>query len=246
MEKSAPMVIAVASEIEMRQTLKKMKRLQREARSGFALVYGVLAGRECLLVKTGVGQKRASAAAKIIAAQSPALVLIIGAAGAADPRLSIGDIVVADRVLCASGEVFPCDASKTGAARTALTAAGLRVFSGPCLTVDRFVHRTAEKRALHERFGATAIDMESASIARKLCAAGISFVNIRVVSDAASADTADLAALYLLKKQGGSVGVARHYIQRPAELIRTVSLVRGLRRASRRIAESIMFLTTVL
>jgi len=56
------------------------------------------------------------------------------------------------------------------------------------VTRDRVVVTAAEKRATREKTGAAAVDMESASIARKAAEWGVPFQCIRAVSDTADED----------------------------------------------------------
>jgi len=56
------------------------------------------------------------------------------------------------------------------------------------LTLDRVAVTAAEKRALRERTGAGAVDMESAAIARKAAEWGVNFRVVRAVSDTAADD----------------------------------------------------------
>jgi hypothetical protein len=55
-------------------------------------------------------------------------------------------------------------------------------------SIDRVAITAAEKRELRERTGASAVDMESAAIARKGSAWGVPFFAIRAVSDTAHED----------------------------------------------------------
>jgi adenosylhomocysteine nucleosidase len=56
------------------------------------------------------------------------------------------------------------------------------------LSMDRVVVTVEEKRALREKTGAAAVEMEAAAVAKKAAEWGVPFRSIRVVSDAALED----------------------------------------------------------
>jgi adenosylhomocysteine nucleosidase len=94
-------------------------------------------------------------------------IISTGFCGALDPALQVGNIVVwGDAALAADapfvrGEIFSAD-------RVAVTA--------------------SEKRALRNRTGAVAVEMEAAAVKNKATAWGVPFMCIRVVSDTAADD----------------------------------------------------------
>jgi adenosylhomocysteine nucleosidase len=89
-----------------------------------------------------------------------------GFCGALDPSLGIGDIVVSGDGVAASRSFV----------------------RGEILSADRVAVTAEEKRALHERTGAVAIEMESAALAAKARELGVPFRCIKVVSDTAAED----------------------------------------------------------
>lgn len=89
-------------------------------------------------------------------------IISTGFCGALDAGLRVGDIVVGRSDTCPGG-------------------AGI-------LSMDRVVVTAEEKRALREKTGAAAVEMESAAVARKAAEWGVPFRCIRAVSDAAAED----------------------------------------------------------
>jgi adenosylhomocysteine nucleosidase len=139
-----------------------------------------------LVAATGEGPRQAArAAAALCSRYRPSLLIGAGVAGALTPDLSVGDLVVAYRVIDADGETpWP------NAVLVVSAAAKPGARQGTLLSVDRPVVAAAEKAAWAARVGPSpvAVDMESAAWARAAATHDIPFLIIRIVSDAAGED----------------------------------------------------------
>jgi adenosylhomocysteine nucleosidase len=105
-----------------------------------------------------------------------------GVAGGLDPSLGPGVLVVAERVLDGDGRDFACDERWV---ERLMLADGAHD-SGPILGSDRPVMTVEDKRRLHRRTAALAVDMESHAVAEVADRAGVPFVSIRAVGDPAT------------------------------------------------------------
>lgn len=137
---------------------------------------GTHKGERWVMIANGPGRELASAAVSDAVVREVRLENIVGIistgyCGALDPRLQVGDIVVADIV---SDETHL--SSDRAFARGAVT------------TQDRVAVRATEKRALHEQTGAIAVDMEADAVQKRAHELGVRYGCIRVVSDAAEED----------------------------------------------------------
>ncbi|HEY3712869.1 MAG TPA: 4-hydroxy-3-methylbut-2-enyl diphosphate reductase [Amycolatopsis sp.] len=133
------------------------------------------ARRELPTVHTGLGPRRAAAAAARLPA-GPRIVAGIG--GGLVPEVRPGDLVVADEVRGPDGAVpVPSAPLLAGALRQL----GLTVHIGPVLGSDHVV--TERERAELAGTGALAVDMES----HRLAAAGEPFAVVRSIVDTAGA-----------------------------------------------------------
>lgn len=94
-------------------------------------------------------------------------IISTGFCGALDPALQVGNIVVWGDAPVASDAPF---------------------VRGEMLSADRVAVTAAEKRALRNRTGAIAVDMEAAAVQSKAAEWGVLFMCIRVVSDTAADD----------------------------------------------------------
>jgi adenosylhomocysteine nucleosidase len=123
---------------------------------------------EFVLVCGGIGAEAARRAAEaVIALYDPTIAYSAGFAGALDPSLKVGEILRPGRVV------------NVGDGSTAILdgADGVLVTFGS-------VASPAQKAKLRESFGAHAVDMEAAAVARAAEARGIAFGAIKVISDA--------------------------------------------------------------
>lgn len=237
-------VVAIASEIELRRVRRMIGAGRVEVSGGREFFFGNMHGRDVCLVKIGVGRKNAAAAARTICVDlRPGMVIVTGAAGALDPEFERGAIVVVGSVVRENTrEEIVSPEAQSRRALDVLCEAGMRTRSGRCCQAGTFVHRASDKHALHLKNRAHVVDMESAALGYEFQRAGMPFVNIRVVSDAALHDTADMATLVRLRYRSGRLAAALWLCAHPRELIRAVSFYRGMRRAAFRIAEAVSIL----
>lgn len=124
------------------------------------------------ILLTGIGQKNATrAVAAFLSSKSPALVLTCGFAGGLNPQLGSGDVVFSTE-------------DETHAAK--LTSAGAR--QGIICCANKIAVTVADKRALRDRTGADAVEMESGAIESLCRERGIPCATVRVISDTANED----------------------------------------------------------
>ncbi len=227
------LAITIASNLEISSLKKKIIRKNQEIMAGSLFIMGVLNSKKILLVNTGVGAKKAgSAARQIIKHFSPSCVLSVGAAGAVDPSLNTGDIVVVEKTIHKQSlQFFQSDNALSQKFFDLISRSGLSVTSGDCLTVNCFIHSEKEKKKIFITSGARVIDMESAATARVICSSGIPFLNVRVTSDTARADTVNISSVLKKKRSAGTAGVYLHLLKNPSEILRGVRLRRDMSKA---------------
>jgi adenosylhomocysteine nucleosidase len=174
--------------------------------SGFRVLEGGLRGRRVALILAGAGQANARHAAEIlIDGHRPACVVSAGFGGGLATKLRRNDIVVADRLLDAEGhelavELLPGLLAATGAPG---------VHRGTLLTTDRVVRMPSERKALFDRTGALAVDMETFAVADVCAARHVAFSSIRVVNDTADETLPpDVEHLLVQKTNAARLGAA--------------------------------------
>jgi len=114
-------------------------------------------------------------------------VVSFGLCGGLDPDLRPGDVVLGSGVV-SRDESVPADDALTRALESRLAGAGVRAARRPMAAADAPVTTTAAKRALREKTGAAAVDMESLAAALFARARGAPFAIVRAVSDPAGRD----------------------------------------------------------
>ncbi len=139
-----------------------------------------------LLIETGVGRRAVDTAFDwlLAAVPRPRWLAFAGFAGALDPALRVGDVLLADAVVDAEGHCWP-------ACLPAQSWPGVQ--SGRLFTADRIVGTLEEKRRLAIAHAACMVDMETAAAADRCAQAGIPCCSIRAISD--TADTSLSPAL---------------------------------------------------
>jgi adenosylhomocysteine/aminodeoxyfutalosine nucleosidase len=130
--------------------------------------------------------------------------LFSGVAGAINPELKIGDLIIADK-LCQhdlditafghpsgfvpGGSVYIESSSELNSiAKEVASENNLKVIEGTIATGDQFVHSVERKDFIESTFKADALEMEGASVAVICNALNVPFFILRAISDSADMD----------------------------------------------------------
>ncbi len=203
------MGIIGAMESEVQNLIARMEGVTYHEKAGRRFAQGTLAGKQVVVVQSGIGKVAAAITAQIlIDAFAVDTLLNTGMAGGLDSRLAVKDLVIATAALqhdfdiTAFGHVrgfiygeddqkptlFAADEAlceKAKIAAQAVLPAGSKVIDGVIASGDIFVDDSALKAQLRDGFGAAAAEMEGAAIAQTAVANGIPFVILRTISDLA-------------------------------------------------------------
>jgi len=137
------------------------------------------------LACAGANAERARGRAAHFIAQGAEVVISFGLCGGLDPDLRPGDLLLADDVAHGPGHPTAVSAPLRAHLLTRLRDAGLTVTGGTLLGSDTPVATADEKRALFDKTGARAVDMESHGVAIAAHAAGAQILVVRAVADPA-------------------------------------------------------------
>mgnify|MGYP002640808426 CR=1 FL=1 len=162
-------------------------------------------GAELLVVRSGMGMDNAFSAAMWLSGKNLAALGSFGVSGGLDPGLGVGDLVFADAVFMEGedgvSQVWRRDESEPEAEFHESVAKGVTIRWGPIITVRQAVLNAARKKALFDRTGAMAVDMETAAVAQAANQAGLPFFAVRAVCDTAAVSIPE--ALYQCVDQRG-------------------------------------------
>ncbi|MDF2837958.1 MAG: Adenosylhomocysteine nucleosidase [Paenibacillus sp.] len=172
-------------------------------KAGITYYVGQLHGKPVIYCKSGVGKVNAAVCTQLLIDAGADSVLFTGVAGALDPRLEIGDIVVSDYCVQHDMDVSPLgfqpgeipyhpNSRFQADARLVELAANAseRLFPGRCLTGvvlsgDQFIASREKVEQLHQTLQGACAEMEGASVAQVCEMNGVPFVVIRSMSDKA-------------------------------------------------------------
>ena len=154
-----------------------------------------------------------------------------GVAGACDPRLAPGELVLAEAVLAADGSRRPCDAAWRERFLQKFTAQ-IAIVSAPIFGAHHAIKSPSGKRSLLENYGAATVDMESAGVAASAASAKVPLLALRVVADPADRLIPD-SALAGLSPDGRTnpLPVFRSLVRAPRDALALVKLASDFRRA---------------
>ncbi len=191
---------------------------------------GALAGTEVVLGLTGIGAGRAGEKIQLfLDRENPELLLATGFAGGLTGTLSSGDIILAERVVEASGHVQePRELATDEELLQALGAVSLpsaTVYRGSLLTVQDVVCSAKQKLALGSRYGADGVDMESYVIIREALKREVPCIAARAIFDEAGFDLP--GGLDTIPAPDGSLSATRLaglLIRRPWSIPRLLAL----------------------
>ncbi|MGH8013505.1 MAG: hypothetical protein ACREQ4_13495 [Candidatus Binataceae bacterium] len=214
--------------------------------NGLRGMQGRVGNADFTMITTGIGLKRARAAAQLAFDRVPKIDLAIatGVAGALSPLLGVSHMVIADHLMVRSEDhattefVLEVSPQWVSAIEQALDAAGIAHSTGGILTVSRALVRSADKLTAGESSGALAVDMESAAIALEASQRGIPFACARAILDTVDHDLVGAG----LANEDGRVrpGVAvKALLRDPTMIFSALRLKRNLKNSTEVLARAV-------
>ena len=166
---------------------------------------GVLQGVRLLVAQSGIGKVNAAALSQALILDGITHLIFTGVAGAVDPRLRVGDIVIStdavhhDRDAAALGfalgEVpgepasYPADAAlRDLATEVAHALSDVTVVSGRIASGEQFIADPGKVAWIRESFAAACAEMEGAAVAQVCAKHSVPWVIVRSMSDTAGHD----------------------------------------------------------
>lgn len=175
----------------------------RTTQAGIDYYEGTLHGKPVIFCKSGVGKVNAAVCTQLLLHLGADCVLFTGVAGAVDPKLNIGDIVVSSSCMQHDMDVTPLgyergvipyqERSEFMADKHLIklaAEAGERLFNGhtlvgKVLSGDQFIASRELVHTLYETMQGACAEMEGAAVAQVCDMNGVPYVVIRSMSDKA-------------------------------------------------------------
>ena len=196
-----------AMEIEVSGIIAEMTDRTTDWISGNAYTKGKISGKECVVVKCGIGKVNAAVAAQtLIVKYRPDMIINTGVGGSTSLNTHIGYVVIAENVIQHDmdttaigdkrGTVFlpegnidyiPCDKEVVTRIKQSCENIGeMHYVIGTVATGDQFITGNVRRSALNEDFNAIACEMEGGSIGQVCYLNKVPFGIIRAISDSMS------------------------------------------------------------
>lgn len=202
--------IIVAMQEELDEILNIMNNVTKEETNNIILYKGVIENKNIILVKSGVGKVNAARVTQILIDKLEVDVMInIGAAGALNPNLNIGDIVIANKLIqhdfditafghnkgyiTGVGEYISCDEELVNKLENVVNKEKSKEYKaiiGIIASGDIFCTEVKMKEKIYSKFNADCVEMEGAAIAQICYLANIPFIVIRSISDSPNGNNA--------------------------------------------------------
>ncbi len=186
---------------------------------------------------TGVGKDKALASISSLLADTPrpSLVLSIGFAGSLSDDLSIGDLVLARRILSSDGSP-PLDVNLRlfQQAEAAILENAMPYVRRDTLTTDHLVRTIDERERLAHRFHAQAVCLEDYWVCSAASRAGVPFVSVRAISDTTHKELPPYVEEIMLQREARrGISVIFNSLARPARLPTLMSLAGAAKKAQK-------------
>lgn len=209
--------MVAALEREIQPLVKGWKRQRREHEGR---QFEFFESRRSVLVCGGIGAQAARRAAEaVIALYQPRKIVSVGFAGALNGSPKVGSVLQAARVVDASDGSSIETGEGAGTLVTTATVAG-----------------TDQKARLAKAYGADAVDMEAAAVAKAAQARGVKFSAVKAISDESGFDMAFTEG-FVVDGAFQTGRFAAHVALRPWLWPGVVQLYRNTERASEALCE---------
>jgi adenosylhomocysteine nucleosidase len=165
--------VTFALPIESADFVRLLANRETVSRDGLATIRGSLHGRPLAVLHTGVGAAacRESVAA-FLRTEKTDYLISAGLAGALDPELKLGDLLIAEnyssRALLESPHLELQEAS---------------IYLADVVTAPRIIEAKEDREKLARESGAAAVDMETAVIAKACADHDVPMMSLRAISD---------------------------------------------------------------
>jgi adenosylhomocysteine nucleosidase len=247
-EKVIGLIAAMPEEI--RPLIRSVGPVTREKHAGFNLYRFRASGKDISLIESGIGATRAAQATRaLIDAAAPGVLLNFGFGGAVLPGPSVGDIVVADRLLFFKERLFANQAGLAPALTDELAATlegncqgtGYRIHRGTFVTTGEIVGKGMLAGLLPAGTANPVLEMETTGVARVASERKVPLVAVRAISDGADEELGFPIADFTDREMRIRIGKVLWALARKPRIIpQLVRLARNSRLAGGNLATAVL------
>lgn len=211
-------VIAAMQE-EMKEIKNIMNNIEEKNVYDLKIFLGRIGDKKIILTECGIGKVNAARVTQILIDKFEIDTIInVGSAGALNPKLQIGDIVIGEKILQHDFDItafghpkgyisnvgleIESDKSLIDKMKKAIQAVSLRdekIEIGVIASGDIFCTEIKMKEKIRKKFNADAVEMEGAAIAQVCILCKIPFIIIRGISDTPNGNNNITFDKYLVK-----------------------------------------------
>lgn len=235
--------IVMAMQEEIRPVLRRLGRHHKEWAGQFPLYLFPRDGRHLVLIESGMGSRRASAATEeLISRAHPRLIITAGLGGAVRPGLNVGDLVLAGQALTLGEGLTTKIAAIANeallrAVHESLPGQPFRMVDGTTVTTSGIMNKRQAAQQLDREIVNPVLDMETSAVAEIADRNGIPLVAVRAVSDAAEEEL--LFSLDELTDRELNIRIGKVLLtiaKRPRILPQLIRLAKNSKRAANNLA----------
>jgi nucleoside phosphorylase len=222
--------VTFALPAESSEFLRRLGSKSRADRNGISVVRGTIGDRSIEVIHTGVGENICrQRIAKFLGNQQFDCLISAGFAGSLNHELQVNDLLVAKNF------------STVDLKHVRSSLSNVSINAVDILTVPALIDSSEERKRMARESGASAVDMETESIARACAAHGIRLLALRVITDTPIEPfPAPPSVLFDIQQQRTHIAMlAKFFLAHPTR-------ISGLVQFARRIARARTILTNAL
>lgn len=245
--------LVTAVDVEFKTATALLAEKTASAESNFKICRGTVDDRRITILHCGIGARGfADWLTQHLTENRYEALIVVGLAGALDPRLKTGDAIVYDHCLdarVAIEESTPTDLpvqhshKQADLVRTLLDAlreTSLNCVYGSGITVNRVVINAQDKLWLGRQHQAVVVDMESFDVLQVAAKCGVPAAVVRVISDEAEHDLPDFNSAAELDGTVNPRRMAAAMLQRPVASARFLRNLKPALAALRNVLEVVV------
>jgi len=142
--------------------------------------------QHAIAIICGMGEDKARIAAQTLLEQNVSVLVSWGTAGALTENIQSGDLLLADSIVANDGNKYLFDTERNKRIANELCNTSLKIHHGMIAHAHQVLATAEDKKRLHSKTNALAVDMESLGVAQIANKEKLPCVSIRAIVDEAS------------------------------------------------------------